>query len=479
MKPMALEKLAISLTSFLTKIDNHCCNLSNTQQPFGVCHITPKSPYIGLPSKEIHTELQSWAREYLKTKDLQGIYFRYWIPPAMPVPKDSTDSLKAVSINDYQLTLEVPQFDQKWQQTVIARNLIYCPLDPEAYEYQDLFELQEEAIRLVPLLHQTVKELEITSNIERSLRLPATPVFESFIYKYGLTDINQSMSQEECKHWNAKKIKWEDRYEFVPPIIQPARTVYDLYAIARKQIISSRNPMIKSLFWAFIAHIENNLINLTQLPEAIKSRLLDKLRQTKKRAIKQKYIAKKRPAISISDIECGQMLYVMIRDYLTKRDSALAEAIFFVWIVQHGAFSGHHLTLDSILNIRMADINLNEMTIQIQTKEIHLTDGLNCMLSSWIEKAQSKKRKKLFQNITIDSLEDIISKYSQELYGKKGRLLPRDFLEKVHVIPGIRMSLDLRRQIIAQEELIKNSPYRIKSGKIKKDILKAINEKTA
>lgn len=371
MTPTASEKLAILLTSFLTKIDNHCCNLSNTQQPFGLCHITPKSAYTSWPTREVHAELENRVREYLKAKHLQGIYFRYWIPPLMPIPNEHNPP-KAISVEDYQLTLEIPQFDQKWQQTVIARNLIYCPLDPEAYEYQDLFELQEEAIRLVPILHQTVKELEITSNIERTLRLPATPVFESFIYKYGLTDINQSMSQEECKHWNAKKIKWEDRYEFVPSIIQPARTVYDLYAIARKQVISSRNPMIKSLFWAFIAHIENNLINLTQLPETIKSRLLDKLRQTKKRARKEKYITKKRPAISISDIECGQMLYVMIRDYLIKRDSALAEAIFFVWIVQHGAFSGHHLTLDSILNIRMADINLNEMTIQIQTKEIHM-----------------------------------------------------------------------------------------------------------
>lgn len=70
------------------------------------------------------------------------------------------------SSDDYQLTFEIPQFDKKWQQKVIARNLIYCPLDPEPYEYLDWFELQEEAIRLVPIVHQTVKELEIITNIE-------------------------------------------------------------------------------------------------------------------------------------------------------------------------------------------------------------------------------------------------------------------------------------------------------------------------
>jgi hypothetical protein len=41
------------------------------------------------------------------------------------------------------------------------------------------------------------------------------------------------------------------------------------------------------------------------------------------------------------------------------------------------------------------------------------------------------------------------------------------------------MPLDLRRKIIAQEELIKGSPYRIKSSKIKKDILDSNQKKLA
>lgn len=112
----ASEKLAISLANFLTKINDHCCQLSNTQQPFGLCTATPKSPYIPRPTKEIHAELECRAREHFKAKQLSGIYFRYWTPPIMPISEES-DPLKSVSADDYQLTFQVPQFDQRWQQT--------------------------------------------------------------------------------------------------------------------------------------------------------------------------------------------------------------------------------------------------------------------------------------------------------------------------------------------------------------------------
>ena len=111
MTSKAAEKLAISLTSFLTKINDHCCKLSNTQQPFGMCIATPKSPYIAPPTKEVHAELASRAKEFFKGKQLSGLYFRYWTPPLMPKENDPP---KSISADDYQLTLEVPQFDNKW-----------------------------------------------------------------------------------------------------------------------------------------------------------------------------------------------------------------------------------------------------------------------------------------------------------------------------------------------------------------------------
>lgn len=257
MTSTASERLAVSLDNLLKKIDDHCCTLSKTQQLFGLCTITPKSPYIQAPTKEIRAELENRARKHFKTKQLGGIYLRYFPPPLMPVPEEENPS-KSISLDDYQLTFQVPQFDQKWKQTVIARNLIYCPLDPELYEYLDWFELQEEAIRLVPIVHQTVKELEIMANIERTLRSPAMPFFEIFIYKYGPGDSNfPSMLKPEKEKWLAKKIDWKDRYAIVLPIIKSAKTVRQLYAVARQKAAASRNPVLKALFWSFVEYIEN------------------------------------------------------------------------------------------------------------------------------------------------------------------------------------------------------------------------------
>lgn len=475
MTSIAVEKLAVSLKNLLKKIEDHCCTLSKTKQPFGVCIVTPKSPYIHSPTKEIRDEIENRARDHFKAQQLVGIYLRYFNPPLMPFPEDNI-SQELISADDYRLTCEIPQFDKKWLQTVFARNLIFCPLDPELYDYLDWFEIQEEAIRLVPNIDQTVKELDIMASTERALQLPAAEIFISFIYDYGETDPHQEMSQEDGRKWRAKEIDWKERYMLVSPIIKPAKTVHDLYRIARQKATTSRNPLLKALFWAFVEHIENNLIVKTLLPDEIKNRLLNKLRQTKKRATKGKYVAKKRPAISISDIECGQMLHVMICDYLSNKDKAIAEALFFVWIAQHGAFSDHHLTVDGILSIKMSDIKVDDLTIQVQAKEIDTEEGFIGILSDWIGTANRKNQRKFFQNITYDSLEDIISNYSIMLYGNEGRLLPRDFLEKVHVVPEVRMALDLRRKIIEQEKLVKDSPYRIKSEKIKKDIKESMKK---
>lgn len=209
MTSMESDGFANSLVSLLTKINDHCCKLSNTQQPFGLCTITPKSPYISTPTKEIHAELENRAKEFFKTKQLAGIYFRYYLPPLMPISGENNPS-KVATADDYQLTLQIPEFDLKWQQTVIARNLVYCSLEPGFYEYRDWFELQEEVIRLSPILDQTVKELEIIANIKCQLSLPVDQIFESFVYAYGLRDQNLPISREDSKKWKAKEIKWQN-----------------------------------------------------------------------------------------------------------------------------------------------------------------------------------------------------------------------------------------------------------------------------
>ena len=44
-------------------------------------------------------------------------------------------------------------------------------------------------------------------------------------------------------------------------------------------------------------------------------------------------------------------------------------------------------------------------------------------------------------------------------------------MHKVHTIPFARISIELRKQINHQEELIKQSPYLINTREIKKHIL--------
>lgn len=474
----ASERLAVSLLSLLCKINDHCCKLSDTPQPIGLCTVNPKHASVPPPTRKIQSELKMRAKEHFKKTHAVGCYFRYWTPPMLPIVEDN-NATKDVTAENYQLSFGLPQFDNKWQQTVIARNLIYCPLDPGAYEWSDWFELQLDAIRLVPLLDQTLKELMIKSDIENKLHLPAKPVFESFIYEYASGDSHfPEMSKSEKEKWKTKQVNWKDRYRLAEGVIKPAKTLQDLYLIARQKAASTRNPMLKSLFKAFVEYVERNLINVTNLPEKQKDRLLCQLRQTKKRTSKEKYIAK-RPAVCISDVECAQVLYVMIQEYLATniRDKALAEAIIFIWVAQHGAFSGLHLKVNDILSIRVTDIDFLELTIHVNNQEIYIIEGLKEILADWLGNTERKNQRKLFQNITYDSLEDIISKFSSNLYGSDKSFSPRDFLEKVHVIPGARVSLELRRQITAQEEIIKNSPYRIDSRDIKKHIIASIKNK--
>lgn len=407
-----------SLSSLLKRIDEHCCKLSDNQQLIGFCTINPKYAFVPPPTKEIQLELKRRAKEHFKTTHAVGCYFRYWTPPMLPL-LEGNKMVKFATADDYQLSFEIPQFDEKWQQTIIARNLIYCPLDPGAYEWCDWFELQLEAIRLVPLLDQTLNEWIIKTEIEYNLNLPAKSVFESFIYEYTLNDSNfPELSKPDIEKWKAKQIDWKVRYRLAEAVIKPAKTLQDLYAIARKKAASTRNPILKSLFWAFVKHVEHHLISATKLPEKQKERLLCQLRNTKKRASKGKYVAK-RPAICISDVECAQVLYVMIQDYLaiSTRNKALAETIIFIWIAQHGAFSGLHLSVDDILSIQVTDVNFQELAIQARDQEIYLIEGLKEILSDWLGNAERKNRRKLFQNISYDSLEDIIGKFSARLYG--------------------------------------------------------------
>lgn len=215
----------------------------------------------------------------------------------------------------------------------------------------------------------------------------------------------------------------------------------------------------------------------TSLSEKEKQLLITQLRGSKKKIPKGKYIAK-RPALCISDLECGQMLYLLKQDFLTAKikNKAVAEAILFILIAQHAAFSGLCLKEKDILGIKISDINHQDLTILIK-QEVNMTGGLNEILLAWVGDMERITKRFLFQNLTYDNLENILSKCSAQFYGLSNKLLPKDFLEKVHVIPGIRISIEMRRQITEQEELIKTSPYRIDTREIKKHIKESFKQK--
>lgn len=477
MKQNSVGRLAAVFSNLLNRIHDYCTIHSEKGQPFGACTVNPKHASIPMPTQEIQSELERRATEYFQATQTVGYYFRYWTPPMLPMARDH-GSHKSVTADDYQLTLEWPQFDDKWQQTTMARSIVYCPLDQELHAWVDWFELQLEAIRLTPLLDQTLNELQAKSQIQIQLGLPGKPIFESFVYEYAVKDENfPTMNMKEIQLWNERKVDWKDRYRLAAEVIKTATTLRDLYTIARKKAASTRNPILKSLFWKFVEQVEQKLFGEADLPENQKQSMISLLRQVKKRDSKGNYQAK-RPAVCISDVECGQVLYLLMQEFLkgTKRSNVIAEAIIFIWFAQHAAFSGLQIKVEDILSIRVTDIDNQNLTILIKNREAGITGGLDEVLVAWLGESKRINRRLLFQNLTYDVLEDIIAKCTMKFFGAEGKLCPRDFLEKVHVIPGARIPLEMRRQITDQEELVKSSPYRIDSRLIKKHIQESIQK---
>lgn len=149
-------------------------------------------------------------------------------------------------------------------------------------------------------------------------------------------------------------------------------------------------------------------------------------------------------------MECGQVLYLLIRDFLgdTTKNKVIAETIVFILIAQHSAFSDLVLKEKDILTIKVTDINYQDLTVLVKDKEINITCGLSEVLKAWIGDTERVNKRLLFPSLTYDILEDVIGKCSAKFYGPERKILPRDLLEKVHVMPGVRISLELRRRSV-------------------------------
>jgi len=78
---------------------------------------------------------------------------------------------------------------------------------------------------------------------------------------------------------------------------------------------------------AFVEYVEQNLVHRTELPEEKKKRLF-RSSDRSRREDRRKYVAK-RPAVCISDVECAQVLYLLMQDFLApeKRTAAIAEQL--------------------------------------------------------------------------------------------------------------------------------------------------------
>lgn len=471
----ASERFTKVLSQLYDRIYNYCDKQIKNELTLGACIVTPKYASVPKPTQAVQAELERRTATYFEQTEAVGYCFRYSSIPLNP-RKNPQATTQSISVDDYQMSLNLPRFDDEWEQIILARSLIYCPVDYEQHGWSDWFELQREAIRLTPLLHQSLKEIQTKFQIEITLTFPAKPIFQSFISEYALIDRNYSeMTKQEKKEENINKSNKDEniafRYRLAIDAVRSAKTLKDLYIIARKKAISTRNSKLKSLFWMFINKVEANLVMSTNLSDKDKQSLISQLRGSKEKSSREKYTAK-RPALCISDLECGQMLCLLREEFLASKtkNKAIAETILFILIAQHAAFSGLPLKEKDILSIQMNDINQQDLTIRIKNQEINITAGLNEILLAWTGDGERKNKRLLFQNLTYDNLEDIISKCSAKFYGPSHKLLPKDFLEKVHVIAGVRISIEMRRQITEQEELVKASPYRINPHEIKKQI---------
>lgn len=477
MSSNSIEKFSRTINELLARIKNYCDLHKVKGQRYGLCIANPKRSNIGMPTPLIQAELEKRAREYFSSINAVGFYFRYWTPPILPVATEADTNLPATAA-DYQLTFKMPKFDEKWQLRTIARSLIYCPLEEDQHGWSEWFEIQEEAITLTPLLHHSLKEREICGMIRMKLGQPGMLEFEKFVYKYAETDLNfPQMSKVEIEKWDKRQIDWKVRYKLVASLFNSSMNLRSTYSIAHEKVVSSRNPIIKALLWAFLEFVDKSLILDTELSDEEKKRQITMLREPKvRKPKKEKYVAK-RPVVCISDIECSKMLYSLIAAFnaSSQKSKVTAEAIIFIWIAQHAAFSEIPLKVDDILSIKSADVDAKDLIIKVKDDEINITAGLKDVLIAWIEADQ----KKLFQKLTYDNLEETLTKHSLKLFGNEGQLLPKDFLEKIHVVPYTRISVDLRAQLSHQERVAANSPYKINTHEIKRHIKDSIQKHAA
>jgi hypothetical protein len=178
MKSTAPERLAKAIISVQDRIYNFCKILDESPLKMGACLVNPKRASINPPTKEIQEQLEQIGKDYFTPLGANGFYFQYFTPPMLPIV-EGLDPNAPVTVDDYRVTLELPEFDATWQQQTAVRAFLYCPGDDtEMGSWYDWFDTQLEAIRLTPLLFQQLKEYKILGEIQLNLVKPSAQIFD-------------------------------------------------------------------------------------------------------------------------------------------------------------------------------------------------------------------------------------------------------------------------------------------------------------
>ncbi len=478
MKETAAERLSQAITALLIRVHDYCEKIANSKIRHGLCLVNPKRAFLKVPDEIILGQLQNIAREHFTPLGATGFYFQYFTPPGLPEVAGK-DIQTPATIEDYQLTFRLPEFDITAESEVRARALLYCANEQEMGAWDEWFSPQLEAIRLTPLFYKGLTDLHIIGQIRLQLAQPWANVFEFFVRDYIGKDQTLGIGQQERLLYKEGTEDWRPLFVEIEGLFpNDAAPLIEAYKVARKKAVDSRNPKIKDLLWGFIKYIEGTLIVQSQLSVDMKTDLLKELRSHANKKGKKGYQAK-RPTLCLSDIECSQILYLTVQKFgaSPKEHAILGEVILFIWICQHAAFSSLNLKVEDVLDLSVTDVDFENLTIHFTQGDSDISGGLTDILLAWIGTPDRQNKRRLFPNLTYDNLEKNLSRLCVNFLGIEGKLQPRDFLAKVHVIPGARISIEIRKQIDEQTELVKGSPYLVNIWQIKKHILDSYKQK--
>lgn len=481
MKKSAPERLAIELSALCDRIHGHCQALANPKIRHGLCVVHPKHASLPPPNETLAAQIQAKAQDHFTSLGATGFLLQFIGQPELPeINKQEIHG--SPSLEDYQLMYSLPKFDEKAAREVWARALLFCPDVQEINGAWDAwFSPQHEATRLTTNFYAGLVELAILGNIRLQLSQPWANVFEYFVRQYIGKDQLLGISAKDRQAYKEGKKDWRPLYTDVIALFPGSQApLSDAYHVARKKVVQSRDLKVKHLLWEFLHYIENTLIEWSQLPYDVKTALLKELRGQTKNKDPKKYPAT-RPVICLSDIECSHMLYALIHQFLAapKDRAILAEIILFILICQHAAFSSVAPNIDEILGLSVLDVDTENLIIRFAQGEADITGGFTNILRAWIGPGDRQNNKLLLPNLNrdYDKLEKRIAKLSMSYLGNHDRLQPRDFLAKVHIIPGARIPLEIRKKIDAQMELVKGSPYLVNTWKMAKLLRDSYKEK--